>query len=113
MLNAATIAFVTVFSTTSSRAELSALDAVNRYKHGDHEVVLFVEGLYNGIAWSNTFIISGRNSALYCQPHSVVLKPKQIFEIVERYITRIPADEHLPLGGVLLYALIDAFPCKK
>ena len=94
-------------------AELSAEEAVLRYRAKDAMLNMYINGIGNGFSWANAELINSTGRPLFCQPDGLVLTVDQEVDIVSRYIKRIPANGKFDLGGVMLAALRDAFPCPK
>jgi hypothetical protein len=97
--------------TSPALAELSAESAIKLYRQKDPQLILFLNGLGQGFDWANTFLEDGKEP-LFCTPRKVALTVDQQVDILARHIQEIPAHGSLPVGGVMLYALRDAFPCK-
>jgi hypothetical protein len=97
--------------TSPALAELSAESAIELYRQKDPQLILFLNGLGQGFSWANTLLRDGKEP-LFCVPGKVALTVDQQVDILARYIQEIPADASLPVGGVMIHALRDAFPCK-
>ena len=60
--------------------------------------------------------VSRRQSKVFCVPPKQALPPEQIANIAEKYLEKHPQDATQPSGLyplVILYALIETFPCGK
>ena len=68
-------------------------------------------GTGNGLSWANAGLNSEHKPLLFCVPEKVALTSEQELDILKRYVHENPASADMSLGGVLLSALIDAFPC--
>jgi hypothetical protein len=60
--------------------------------------------------------VDRRQSKVFCVPPKLALPPEQIADIAEKYLDKHPQDAAQPSGLyplVILYSLIDTFPCGK
>ena len=106
----AIIAAGTVIS-SPALSELSANDAIDRYRNNDAMLYQYVLGLGSALSWANSELAGSKRHPLFCIPVNVVLTVDQQIDILARHITHTPANGELPVGGVLLFALQEAFPC--
>jgi len=98
-------------STPGAAEPPSASEAIAKIKGGDPIDSLFVLGLVVGMGSANAYLSASGKPPLYCQPEKLAITAKQAGDILERYVKKTP-DKDLPVDTVLLYALIDVFPCK-
>jgi hypothetical protein len=102
-------ALLILTSSTCARSEVSADEALRRYDERDPWILAFGRGIEQGFNWSNAW---RKDQKLYCLLDKLVLTDDQIFDIVRRYVRRVPVNGTQPFGGILLFALTDTFPCK-
>jgi hypothetical protein len=93
-------------------AEMSANEMIGLFRKGDVRAQFFLRGMGNALSWANTTLLADKQPALFCTPESIVLTVEQEVDIMARHIERVPENGKVPAGGVMLYALREAFPCK-
>ncbi len=99
-------------STPAAAEPPSASETVAKIKAGAPVESLFVVGLLVGMGAVNAYIKGRGNPPLYCQPENLSVTAPQAGDILERYLKKIPGNKNTSVDIVLLYALIDVFPCK-
>jgi hypothetical protein len=102
-----------VLATTPAAAELTAKTVLERLERGDPASKFFMMGTGNGLSWANAQLYTIHKPQLFCVPEKLALTSEQEVDILRRYVEENPASADTPVGGVLLAALIDAFPCPK
>jgi hypothetical protein len=58
-----------------------------------------------------TGVADAYNGELFCVPQTVTVG--QIKDITEQLLVARPQDRHLPADILIMFALVDVFPCKK
>jgi hypothetical protein len=107
------LAFVTGAVTAGPAvAEPSAIELIELFRKGDVRTDFYLRGLGNGLSWANAELRTEGKTALFCPPDSTALTVNQEVDIMARHIERIPANGKIAAGGVLLFALQEAFPCS-
>jgi hypothetical protein len=101
-----------ILATTPAAAELTAKSILERLERGDPSEKLFLMGIGIGLSWANAGLNSGHKPLLFCVPEKVALTSEQELDILKRYVHENPASADFPVGGVLVSALIEAFPCR-
>ncbi len=116
-----------------AEAEMSAEEWLSGYKEAktnyrerpnpETEILHFmyrnqISSIEEGIGWADTsYKKQNENLAnfnpLFCQPSNLALTVSQLADILERIVKRIPEMASNPLGLVLVYGLIDTFPCNQ
>jgi hypothetical protein len=100
-------AALVVLATTPARAK----SILERLERGDSNSKIFLMGVGNGLSWPNGQLHNTHKPQLFCVPEKVALTFEQELDILKRYVREHPASADTPVGGVLLTALIEAFPC--
>jgi len=74
----------------------------------------FVYDMNEGMGWLNDYLVSARHEPrVYCPPDKLVLTGNQLVDILQRFVQHNPQYGDFPVGGVLIFALKDAFPCQE
>jgi len=60
----------------------------------------------------NTMVQAEGAAGVYCPPNKVGIVHAQYVSIIKAFVAKVPKAKDLPVAGVLLYALKDAFPCQ-
>ena len=112
----AVAAMVAFGSPGSVRAELSvnqffeAVDSSNdSLKNMATDAIAFTG---HGIFWANMEMKSRSGSGLYCQPDKLAVEAEQYVSILRKFAKKFSWAGELQMGGVLVKALQDVFPCK-
>jgi Rap1a immunity proteins len=82
------------------------------YAAGTALTHLYIHGVSDGILVYNTFTSRQGGKQFFCPPDNISLVDDQLVSIVKGYIDKFPKTKSLPVAGVLMFALQDAFPCK-
>ncbi|WP_297799527.1 hypothetical protein [uncultured Brevundimonas sp.] len=73
---------------------------------------LYISGVENGFKWANASAELTHGVKLYCAPPELALTEDQIVSILDRYIEKESPEDSDPLGMILMFALMDVFPCN-
>ncbi|MBJ6128557.1 Rap1a/Tai family immunity protein [Microvirga splendida] len=96
---------------TSAHAELSVREFL---KNADDPLNLaYITGLSNGMGWYATADNYHHGKTLFCEPTKVRLVSEQYVGVLRDYVKTRPKMMADPVGGVLILALQDAFPCPR
>lgn len=105
---------VALFATVGvARAEMSAADAVAGARKKTVLAISIISGVGQGLSWANVELGSRGKPLLFCAPEQMALTWEQEVDVIDRYLKRYPANAEFPVGAVMLYALMDALPCKS
>lgn len=101
----------------AAHADMTASAFVATYEKANPEDRDWLETILatqeEGMAWSNAVLQKGiGGTPLYCSPPAIVLAGGQLIDILTRAVEDSPAYADMPFGIVLLYSLMDAFPCE-
>jgi hypothetical protein len=103
-----------VLSATPASAELSAQDLLKMFGGSeDTSARLYFRGMLHGFAWSNTVLISRKESKLYCEPSTITLTDEQSLDILRRYVQAEPKRGTYPVPMMMIKSLQEAFPCQQ
>jgi len=83
---------------------------------------LYIQGIGDGFAWANAELQISDHQRLYCVPEKLAVTSENYQQLIASFLPRLTRKVHWPLhnwqsvdevpvGFVLLEALIDAFPC--
>jgi len=108
--------FVLLSTVEISHGETSAkvfLEHYDRMEGREKDLwgIVFGQG-HNGMEWVNSWLESKGRKPVFCTPAKIALTDDQVIDIMRRYVEANSDYQNHPFGFVLLYALIDAFPCK-
>ncbi|ESZ20046.1 hypothetical protein [Mesorhizobium sp. L2C084A000] len=62
--------------------------------------------------YANGVLKHENQALLFCAPGTLRIASEQYQIILEDYLRRFPQQDDIAVEGVLLFALVDAFPCK-
>jgi hypothetical protein len=91
--------------------EMTAKEAVEKYRLGDRETIIFVLGALDGLMMANGYLQVQKSRQIYCGPFK--FSTDDIFGILAGFIARYPAMRPIIVANVLLEALLDAYPCRQ
>jgi hypothetical protein len=91
---------------------MSASEAIDKIRSSDPNTWLYIQGNLNGFGWYNGILIADKHN-LYCPPPKLSITVDQAADIMSRFIEKKQGIGKEPVGGVLLYSLIDTFPCGE
>ena|ERR1700682_19784 len=74
---------------------------------------LFIRGVGEGISIYNTLQETRNGDPFFCPPNNLGIVDAQYVAIIKGFLAKYPKTKTQPVGAVLLYALQDAFPCKR
>jgi len=84
---------------------------------------LYIKGVGDGLVWANGFLQGQNHDRLYCQPEKIGLNGDNYDQILESFLPTMSTAlktmksstwksiDDVPIGFVLVLALIDSFPC--
>jgi Rap1a immunity proteins len=107
-----TIVALTAFSILPAAAEVTAGDAIERYRLGDPGMFTFFSGNLNGFIWANLELRSKSHNELFCVPPASVISVQQAVDVMLKHIKDNPSDGRRPVGSLMLQTLTETFPCK-
>ena len=96
---------------TNVYAEETADYFIAKLAKQDPMTVVYLGGLFSGIAWGNGEM-DGKNP-IYCQPEKLSLTFEQEISILEEFVKSHPSMGKFPVGGVVLQAMSVTFPCTS
>ena len=75
----------------------------------------YLEGVGSGFSWYNVFIVQKGGEPIFCEPENMSLNHLNYINLIEHYSKTFPklSSDDMPVNMILLYALVEAFPCKK
>lgn len=85
---------------------------------------MYVKGIGDGFVWTNTLLQTTKRDPLYCTPQKLGMNSQNYQQILESYLPVLASKvqwprgtwksvDDVPLGFVLMEALMDAFPCDS
>lgn len=69
-------------------------------------------GYFNAYLWANAYNENVMAPKIYCQPENLALQLDQEIDIYMRYLESNSKDMDVPVGIVVMKALVATFPCK-
>jgi hypothetical protein len=114
MMRMAIIAVALIATILPAAAEMSAKQMIESFtKENTTTIKVYLRGLHQAYAWSNTALKAQGNPRLYCEPASITLTDEQSLDIMRRSVEANPSTGTSPAPMVLLLSLQAAFPCPK
>jgi hypothetical protein len=102
----------TLLLVSPARAEPAATDFLKSLDGGDESGLVYLNGIAQGIDWTEALLEQSGRKRLYCGPEKLSFTPDQYASILREYVKRNPKAGGLPIGGAMLFAMIDTFPCS-
>lgn len=83
-------------------------------ERGTNEFKIYLTGVANGFAFSNTELQAKKIQALFCPPRNEVIKVETYIKLLDERIKSFPKDKvgNLEIEPLLLDKLISTYPCK-
>lgn len=77
-------------------------------------IEIYLKGVVNGFAFSNTELIGKKQDALYCPPKDQVIEIETYIHLLDEKIRSYPKEAvgNLEIEPLLLNKLIETYPCK-
>ena len=89
---------------------------VNIYQQerNTEEIKIYISGLANGFAFSNTELMSLKKKSIFCPPSDLLIKVETYLQMLDQKILTFPQDKvgQLQIEPMLLSKLIEVYPCK-
>jgi hypothetical protein len=83
----------------------------------DKNFQLYLNGIKNGIVFTNVYLEFANKPRLYCPPPKLKLELQNAMTIIDKEIEALRKSDKLREEGwvepLLLKGLIETFPCKK
>ena len=76
---------------------------------------IYLTGLVNGFAFSNTKLESKKQNALYCPPRNELIKVETYIKLFDEELKKNYTKDvfdKLEIEPILLAKLIEVYPCK-
>jgi hypothetical protein len=74
---------------------------------------IYVNGLWEGISWTEAKIGPNRQKQIYCPPKGLVVSGPEIKEMLDNKAQTVSSDDGYPVAFVVFDALNAMYPCKK
>ena len=83
----------------------------------------YIKGIGDGFVWANAWLLVTNHDRLYCTPENLGLNATNYDQLLESFLPTASAAlktakvtvwksiDEVPIGFVLLEALVDSFPC--
>ncbi len=116
VLATAMTVFCSVLVPTAALAETSAGE-IQEYLQSENETLrglglFYLSGVGAGLSWSNAFNARNGVEPTFCLPANLGLTGDQHVAIFQGYMNTHPDLGVRPAGVVMLFAMMDAFPCQ-
>jgi hypothetical protein len=104
-----------VLLTTSSIANAGMKVSTYLQEKNSDEIKIYITGVANGFAFSNTELESHKKKAIFCPPSNLLIKVETYMQMLDEKITTLPKDKvgNLQIEPMLLDKLIEVYPCRK
>jgi Rap1a immunity proteins len=110
------MAWLIAISATAACAEATFENTagfLKLYEQPDNLIArMYIRGIGDGISMYNAMVQAEGGAGVYCPPAKAGLADGQYVAIIKALLKKSPKAKELPVQGVLLYALKDAFPCN-
>lgn len=75
---------------------------------------IYLTGVVNGFAFSNTELEDRKQKPLYCPPRNQLIKVDTYIKFLNEKVSQYPRDrfDKLEIEPMLLAKLIEVYPCK-
>jgi hypothetical protein len=113
-MRTALIAAALIATTLPTHAQTTTKEFLKKYGGADDAYLRpYLKGLGDGMSVYNIYKEVEGGGALYCPPGKTGLLDTQYAVIIRNFVAKTPRYEDKPIEFTLLFALKDAFPCKK
>ena len=107
---------IVLILTGNAAAEITAMEFLKNYdsKTGELKVTYlqYLNGTGNGLSWANSLVQKTHpKAAIYCPPGKLKVKAKQCITILRQFVAKDPKFGTWPVGGALMLALKNKWPC--
>ena len=97
---------------TSANDLFALMESLEDSKKRAYEQVIQDE--YYGMIWVNTYLsLKGENERLWCPPPDDVLSGAELLQLMQTFVDENPQFGDSPFGAVILFAVLDKFPCAE
>ena len=73
-----------------------------------------IQDEYYGMIWVKTYLfLKGDNEGLWCPPPEDVLSGAELLQLMKAFVAENPQYGDSPFGAVILFAVLDKFPCAE
>ena len=86
----------------------------------DERIRMWFVGFGDGLSWGNSHLeVYQKRKAIYCKPDALGLNADTLMDILDSSAEKRIGQwgrkrvEGLEIGSLLLYGLMDTFPCKR
>lgn len=110
-------AFLLLLFTKPAFSGLS-VKAYEELKKTDEGILkVYIYGVGDGYQWSNAMLRTRGDKRFYCSPENLALNAENFIDIIDSRIAKMKkAGENLEknyVENILLFGLIESFPCPK
>ncbi len=74
--------------------------------------LVYIMGLSQGFSWANAMLSNQGKPELFCVPSTLPLGAEAHADILDRALKNHPQKDESPIEPVLLFALMETFPCE-
>ena len=106
--------FLLMITSISTFAHAGMQVSMYQKERNTEHIKIYITGLANGFAFSNTELESLKQKAIFCQPRNLLIKVDTYIQMLDEQITVYPKDKvgELQIEPMLLSKLIQIYPCK-
>lgn len=99
--------------TTSSIANAGMTVSTYQEERNTEAIKLYISGVANGFAFSNTELEDNKRKAIFCPPKNLLIKVESYMQMLDEKISTFPRDKvrNLQIEPVLLSKLVEVYPC--
>lgn len=101
--------------TSANAQEMTANEALNFLEADEISATTtrwFLMGIESGLRWAYAEASIGHGVEIFCPPSNLALVPEQVLHMIRRTVDREPQLGDFSVGGVLLSAMMETFPCE-
>ena len=106
------LAILLILVSTATNAGMKVSDY--QLEKNTPQMEIYLKGVVNGFAFSNTELIDRKQEALYCPPKDQVIEIDTYIQLLDEKIRSYPKDvvSNFEIEPLLLSKLIETYPCK-
>ena len=107
------ICFLCLTSVSDARSAKEVLEDYNSGGQGKNVALIFINGVGEGIMWTNAVMQAQAGFEFYCAPSGLRQNAEGYFQIFKtQYYRNEKRYKDVPPGLALVEGLINTFPCK-
>ena len=116
LLNLILACFIVLILPGNATAEMNAMEFLKKYDSatGTKKFIYlqYLNGTSNGLGWANSLLAKKYPKAvIYCPPKKLKVSATLDITILRQFVAKFPKFGTWPVGGAMLFALKNKWPC--